>query len=360
VKTCIRVVLGVLAGSLAVVPAAGAATSPFVKLPTKWRQSPVVEATLLGNTAFVASASYGANFGLGFATKLTTGKVRNGKLALTGGKSLGYTAALSGGGPVFVGSSLFLERQDTTLQVVPLSASGKVGAPKASPTAGTAGGVLTGGVQSGSRPVLAFTQGGFGVCCSTAGAPSSLVSLSTYYPTIDVAIGIDRHRNVRVAWLDYNDAGSAVRTVGLDPSTLLPETATSTVLLGPKQIDSTTFSIAVACGAVCRVVYGDGLNLNSWAPGDSRPRKIVGQVNLLAGASVDRKGHLLTAYVKGGKLVVRRGDARGKGGKTTSAVIPAGNLSSPVASFTSSRVLVAMAEQFGGTYQTVAGVLPLP
>jgi hypothetical protein len=323
-----------------------------------------VSGGLVGEAAYVVTAGYGADATLGNVTKLTSGKVSNGVLKLKAAKSLGYTAAFSGVIPAFVGAQLFVQRPDFAIQVASLSTSGKAGGLKPSPTPATGNGVLAGGIRVNGRVVLAFTQNGFGVCCSTTGTPTTLGSLGTGYPN-EITVGVDKRKHVWVAWLDYagiSADGSTIRAVELDPATLAPKTTASKVIAGPFKGATTNVSgLTTTCGAVCHVVFGNNRNVYSWTAGDATARKIIGGTALFVGASVDRKNRLLTAYVKGAKLVIQRGDARGKGGKTTSAAIPSTeNLQSPSASFTTSRVLVTMTEQLNCAFRTIAAVLPLP
>lgn len=356
----------VLAGSLAMAPAASAAPATFVTLPGAWsqRQDPTVAGTLMGKAAFVVTAAYGADESRGRVTQLTTGKLTGDRIGLGRTKKLGYTSAYTGGLSTFVGTQLFVQRPDYSLQAATISPTGRSGPLRGSPTHSTYFGVLAGGALVGSRTVLAFVQNGFGVCCSKAGLPRALAFFGTGYPE-DISIGVDRRNRVWVAWLDYagfGAAGSTIRAIELDAGTLTPKTGTSTILAGPFAASATNVAgLASTCGAVCHVVFSNNRTVYSWTVGDARARAIVGGTALFVGASVDSKGRLLTAYVKGRRLVVRRGDARGRGGRTTSIVLPPkASAQTASASFAQLRVLVTMTERSGRLFHAIATVLPLP
>jgi hypothetical protein len=367
VNARLRLLVALLTGSLALAPTAGAAEPGFVTLPGAWSESRglTVAGTIVGNAAYMVTAAYGPDASRGRVTALTSGKLTTAGVGLGKTKKLGYTAGYTGGLSTFVGSQLFLQRPDYSLQAATLSASGRSGPVRGSPTGPTYFGVLAGGASVGSRTILAFVQNGFGVCCAGVdGRGRALAFYGTGYPE-DIAIGVDRRRRVWVSWLDYagfGASGSTIRAIELDPSTLTPKTSTSTIVAGPFAASATNVTgLVTTCGAVCHVLFANGRDVFSWTPGGARARKVIGGTALFVGAAVDGGGRVLTAYVRDRRLVVRRGNARGSGGPTTSIALPARTIADTAsASFTRSRVLVTLSARSGHVSRAIAAVLPLP
>jgi hypothetical protein len=198
------------------------------------------------------------------------------------------------------------------------------------------------------------TQNGGGysslaICCTAAGEASDLTALlanPTKAGAAFMSMGIDTHHRVWLAWIDGAKAHQPIspvtlRLVQIDPATLK---ARSTKSLNTQvfAIGTGATSITLACTDTCRVVYENSTGISSWG-GDGPATRILANDRRR-----DTGGHLLGAASGGSslriayyadktpnvpddgqRLVVARGDPRGRNLHATASVdiprnLPAG------------------------------------
>jgi hypothetical protein len=283
-------------------------------------------------------------------------------------------------GSFIVGSNL-VTPQKSTVQAA-LLASGKVGpaAPLPGDPEGTArtaflpsnslpaawhaaGGAVVGGrtiwaingqsCPNSGQPHQCTSNGGglssLALCCTAAGEASDLTNLlanRTKAGATGLAMGLDSHRRVWVAWLDGPRAHSPLAPVSLKIAQVDPVTLKA---LSAKTLATTVFSfgsseagtVDLACTDSCRVVYENATGVYSWG-GDGPATRIWANDR-----RTDKGAHLVAAgggtslrvasYADkvanvpddGQRLELSRGDARGRNTRLLASVdiprsLPAG------------------------------------
>jgi len=215
------------------------------------------------------------------------------------------------------------------------------------------------------------------LCCTAAGEASDLTALlanRTKAGATDLAMGVDSHRRVWLAWLDGRQAHrplgpGSLKLAQIDRGTLKAKSATLPASVFPSGPGGSG-AFVLACTDACRLVYETVSGVYSWG-GDGAPTQIWARNRLK-----DTGGHLIDAS-GGGSLRVAswsdksanvpddgqflttfRGDPRGRHPRVVSRVdiprnLPAGGAhyfypySLPVPIYTPT-ALVALALYSGG------------
>lgn len=351
-KTVPRIAAGALAAgaALALAAPAGAAT----KLPGTYGEAPhVAIATAAGRVWF--SASGNVPNGSGAVGRVTSAKISRGKLTSLIGTKLGPAARYSGGRFPLAGGQAVLQAPDGSAIRAGLKSNGRLAASR---TVADALVPIKDAIMIGPRLVMI---GGAGLVVRSGAAVGNLGAVAGGFPN-NVRLRRDRGGRLWAAWVGFAGVGSAgttVRMQQLHPTTLQP--------VGDVQVAPVTYApfddvaeVDLACAATCRVVFTHGTQLLSWKPGEAKAATIARNVRLQVGAVATASGKVVTAYIAGGKLQVRRGGANGAGGKVRKASLGNGTYVDGELALSGSNAVVALSMSSRSNWRAVGQVVALP
>ncbi|HTI32599.1 MAG TPA: hypothetical protein VL422_02915 [Miltoncostaea sp.] len=160
-----------------------------------------------------------------------------------------------------------------------------------------------------------------------------------YHPSL----GQDASKRLWVAWYSNASGNIGIFMLQLDPATGAPAAGAAPIKVPQSESPANNGNhLALACAAVCRIVYGAetsptaDLRLASWSPGEGAPTEVANNENLSLGlpltAGYRADGRLWIAWWDRGTTkpfyAAKLGNAKGAGGTVQNLGLPAGWVSS--------------------------------
>ncbi len=359
-RSALRLAVGIGAATAALA-GVGTAAAAVTTFPGSYREGPTLSVgSASGRVWFAAYAlptTGGDPSSLTAPSRISGAKVVKGNLKSVVTTSLGMVGRYSNYRQAITGNQLVIQRGDFTAFHGALGANGRVGklAPIVNPPHPIMDAALVG------KKLVVIGGQNIVVCCDPAGAPVGLGAVQGGFAN-DVNLKRDKGGRLWAAWDGYagfGAAGTTARMQQLNPTTLQP--------IGAIQVAPVTYAagdapnVDLICAATCRMVFTKGNSVLSWKPGEAKATTIVRTTSLYVGAAMTSSGKVVTAYLSGNKLQVRRGTATGAGGKVKKVTLKTGNYGNGATALVGSRLAVGMAySKTGDVWRAVGTMITLP